>query len=148
MSYSINTYIIQKIFRYFNLSGNCKLTKDELKKGLYNFRSEAQIDSIVDKLFLLLDGDNNGYIEFEEFLRACIDKNNILTRENMWYAFKFLDKQNKNSIDVQTLMKAFDAKPNKMLEVVFNKTLNDGDLDNNGEITFDEFEEIMKNSMK
>ena len=66
----------------------------------------------------------------------------------MWYAFKFLDKQNKNSIDVQTLMKAFDAKPNKMLEVVFNKTLNDGDLDNNGEITFDEFEEIMKNSMK
>ena len=148
MSYSSNTYIIQKIFRYFNLSGNCKLTKDELKKGLYNYRSETQINSIVDKLFLLLDGDNNGYIEFEEFLRACIDKDKILTKENMWYAFKFLDKQNKNSIDVQTLMKAFDAKPNKMLEVVFNKTLNDGDLDNNGEITFDEFEEIMKNSMK
>ena len=148
MSYPSYIYTIQKIYRYFNLSGNCKLTKDELKKGLYNYRSETQIDSIVDKLFVLLDGDNNGYIEFEEFLRACIDKNKILTKENLWYAFKFLDKKNKNSIDAQTLMRAFDAKPNKMLEAVFNKTLNDGDLDNNREISFEEFEEIMKNTLK
>ena len=35
-----------------------------------------------------------------------------------------------------------------MLEAVFNKTLNIGDLDNNGEITFDEFEEFMKNAIK
>jgi len=35
-----------------------------------------------------------------------------------------------------------------MLEAVFNKTLNKGDSDNNGIITFQEFEEIMINSMK
>ena len=145
---SISIYNILKLFRYFNLSGDCKLTKDELKKGLYNYRNEEQVDKIVDQLFLLLDGDNNGYIEFEEFMRACVDKKQIFTNENIWYAFKFLDKKNVNSIDVQTLMKAFDAKPNKMLEAVFNKTLNNGDLDNNGIITFREFEEIMKNSME
>ena len=43
-------------------------------------------------------------------------------------------------------MKAFDIKPNKMLEAVFNKTLNNGDLDNNGEISFREFEQIMINN--
>ena len=141
-------YIILKLFRYFNLSGNCKLTKMELKKGLYNYRNKEQVDKIVDQLFLLLDGDNNGYIESEEFIRACVDKKQILTKENIWYAFKFLDNKNENSIDVQTLMNAFDAKPNKMLEAVFNKTLNKGDIDNNGKITFREFEQILEDTMK
>ena len=45
-------------------------------------------------------------------------------------------------------MKAFDAKPNKMLEAVFNKTLNNGNIDNNGKITFTEFEEIILNTLK
>jgi calcium-dependent protein kinase len=145
---SISIYNILKLFRYFNLSGNCKLTKAELKKGLYNYRNEEQVNKIVDQLFLLLDGDNNGYIEFEEFLRACVDKKHILTKENIWYAFKFLDNKNENAIDVETLMKAFDSKPNKMLEAVFNKTLNNGDKDHNGKITFDEFEEIILNTLK
>ena len=145
---SISIYNILKLFRYYNLSGNCKLTKAELKKGLYNYRNEEQVNKIVDQLFLLLDGDNNGYIEFEEFLRACVDKKHILTKENIWYAFKFLDNKNENAIDVETLMKAFDAKPNKMLEAVFNKTLNNGDKDHNGKITFDEFEEIILNTLK
>ena len=145
---STSTYIILKLFRYFNLSGDCKLTKTELKKGLYNYRNEEQVNNIVDELFLLLDGDNNGYIEFEEFYRACVDKGQILTKENIWYAFKFLDDKNTNTIDVKTLMRAFDTKPNKMIEAVFNKTLNKGDFDNNGIITFQEFEEIMLNTLK
>ena len=45
-------------------------------------------------------------------------------------------------------MNAFDAKPNKMLEAVFNKTLNKGDIDNNGKITFREFEQILEDTMK
>lgn len=145
---TLSIFTILKLFRYFNLSGNCKLTKAELKKGLYNYRNEEQVNKIVDQLFLILDGDNNGFIEFEEFLRACVDKNRILTKENIWYAFKFLDDKNTNSIDVQTLMRAFDAKPNKMLEAVFNKTLNNGNLNNNGKITFHEFEQLILNTMK
>ena len=145
---TLSIFTILKLFRYFNLSGNCKLTKTELKKGLYNYRNEEQVNKIVDQLFLILDGDNNGFIEFEEFLRACVDKNRILTKENIWYAFKFLDDKNTNSIDVHALMRAFDAKPNKMLEAVFNKTLNNGNLNNNGKITFHEFEQLILNTIK
>ena len=147
MPESADTYIILKLFRYFNLSGDCRLTKEELVKGLHNYRNEEQINKIVDELFLLLDGNNNGYIEFEEFYRACEDKNLILTKENIWYAFKFLDDKNTNTIDVQTLMRAFDAKPNKVLEAVFNKTLNKGGSNTKGVITVKEFEEILLNSL-
>lgn len=144
---SISTYIILKLFRLFNTSGDCKLTKEELKKGLYNYRNEEQVNETVDELFLVLDGGSNGYIEFEEFYRACVNKKELLTKENIWYAFKFLDEKNTNTIELRTLMKAFDAEPNKMLEAVFNKTLNKED-NNTGIMTFQEFEEMMLNTMK
>ena len=144
---STSTYTILKLFRLFNTSGDCKLTKEELKKGLYNYRNKEQVNEIVDELFLILDGGNNGYIGFEEFYRACVYKKELLTKENIWYAFKFLDEKNTNTIELRTLMKAFDAEPNKMLEAVFNKTLNKED-NNTGIMTFQEFEEMMLNSMK
>ena len=144
---STSTYTILKLFRLFNTSGDCKLTKDELKKGLYNYRNEEQVNEIAEELFLVLDGGSNGYIEFEEFYRACVNKKELLTKENIWYAFKFLDENNTNTIELRTLMKAFDAEPNKMLEAVFNKTLNKED-NNTGIMTFQEFEEMMLNTMK
>ena len=139
---STSTYTILKLFRLFNTSGDCKLTKEELRKGLYNYRNKEQVNTIVDELFLVLDGGNNGYIEFEEFYRACVNKKEMLTKENIWYAFKFLDEKNTNTIELRTLMKAFDAEPNKMLEAVFNKTLNKED-NNTGIMTYQEFEEMM-----
>ena len=144
---STSTYTILKLFRLFNTSGDCKLTKNELKKGLYNYRNEEQVNEIVEELFLVLDGGNNGYIAFEEFYRACVNKKELLTKENIWYAFKFLDENNTNTIELRTLMKAFDAEPNKMLEAVFNKKLNKED-NNTGIMTFQEFEEMMLNTMK
>ena len=70
-----DTYIfILQLFRFFNKSGNCKLTKEELMNGFYDYRDKDEVNNVVDHLFTLLDGDNNGFIELEEFLRACIDK--------------------------------------------------------------------------
>ena len=62
---------ILKLYRYFNELGDCKLTKEELIKGLSMFRKKEEVVQKVDTLFSLLDGDNNGFIEYEEFLRAC-----------------------------------------------------------------------------
>ena len=145
---SNNVLTILKMFRYFNLSGNCKLTKEELANGLYKYRDEEQVNKIVDHLFLLLDGDNNGYIEYEEFMRACIDKKEVLTRENLRYAFKFIDDKNTNSLDVQKVIKAFVPKPNKILEAVINNTLKTVDYDSDGIINFKEFEELMLKTIK
>ncbi len=32
------------------------------------------VDNTIDDIFILLDRDNNGYIEYEEFLRTCVNK--------------------------------------------------------------------------
>ena len=138
---------ILKLFRYFNKSGNCKLTKEELMNGLYDYRDKNEVNKVVDHLFSLLDGDNNGYIEFDEFLRACINKKIILTNTYLKYAFKFLDKEKTGTLNTQKIIKAFVLKSNKLLEAVFNNTLNSVDHDGDGIINFEEYKELMLKCM-
>ena len=142
-----SSILILKLFRHFNKSGNCKLSKEELTEGLYKFRSMEEIDKIIDKLFIMLDGDNDGFIEFEEFLRACINKKQILTPTYLKYAFKFIDKDKTNTLNVQKIINAFVTTPNKLLEAVFNNTLISVDKDGDGVIGFEEFQELMLKCM-
>ena len=143
LSNNDETLIILKMFRYFNKAGDCKLTKAELTKGLYNYKNKDEVDEMVDIIFERLDGDNNGFIEYEEFLRACIDKTNLMTKENLKYAFKFLDKDNTKTLNARKILKAFLTKPNKEFEAVFNITLKLVDKDSDGIIDFNEFCELM-----
>ena len=143
LSNNDETLIILKMFRYFNKAGDCKLTKAELTNGLYKYKDKNEVDEMVDIIFERLDGDNNGYIEYEEFLRVCIDKTNLMTKENLKYAFKFLDKDNTKTLDAQKILKAFLKKPNKEFEAVFNITLKLVDKDSDGIIGFSEFCELM-----
>ena len=136
---------ILKLFLLFNKSGNCKLTKVELIEGLCNYKEKEEIDNVIDDVFLLLDGDNNGYIEFEEFLRACIDKKKILNNETLEYAFRFLDKDNSHILTVNKIIKAFVNKKNKTLEEIFKNTIKEVDKDNDGKINFSEFKQLMLN---
>jgi calcium-dependent protein kinase len=139
ISNSDETLIILKIFRHFNKAGDCKLTKKELTLGLYDYKEKEDVDEMVDIIFQRLDGDNNGYIEYEEFLRACIDKKHLMTRENLKYAFKFLDKDNSKTLNAQKIINAFLTKSNKEFEAIFNIYLKEVDKDGDGIIDFNQF---------
>ena len=141
--HSNETRIILKLFRFFNTKGNCKLTKKELIIGLYKFRDKNIVDQSIDDIFLMLDGDNNGYIEYEEFLRACIDKNTVLNNENLQYAFKFLDIDNSGILTVDKIMKVFVKKGNQTLKDIFKHSIEEVDKDNDGIINFNDFRELM-----
>jgi len=139
LSNNDETLIILKMFRHFNKAGDCKLTKKELTLGLYDYKEKEAVDEMVDIIFERLDGDNNGYIEYEEFLRACIDKKHLMTRENLRYAFKFLDKDNSKTLNAQKIISAFLAKSNKEFEAIFNIYLKEVDKDGDGIIDFNQF---------
>ena len=136
------TLTILKIFRHFNTSGTCKLLKEELIEGLYKYRKRKEVDSIVEDLFFLVDINKNGYIEYEEFLTASIDKSKLLTKENLKYAFQFIDKEKSNGINGKKIISAFNASMNKVLEAVFNNIIIKVDEDGDGIINFDEFQKL------
>ena len=138
---------ILKLYRYFNESGDCKLTKLEFINGLSKYRDKDEVIQKVESLFILLDSDNNGFIEYEEFLRACIDKKEILTEEYLKYAFTFLDKENKGILTAEQINKTFLEKENKLFEIAISKDINDVDLDGDGNVNFEEFKILMTKTM-
>jgi len=140
--YNEEIKMILKLFLFFNESGNCKLTKEELINGLYKFTNKDIVDKTIDEIFILLDGDNNGFIEYEEFLRACINKKNILSNENLNYAFKFIDKDKSGTVCIKKIMKVFQNN-NERLEEIIKNSIKEVDRDNDGIINFDEFKELM-----
>ena len=121
---------------YFNVKGDCKLTKAELSCGMEQFRPKNEVQKCVDDIFLLLDGDNNGYIEYEEFLRACLNKREILTDANLQYAFEFLDKEKTKNLSAKVIMSSFVVESNPKLEEIFQNTINEVDDDHDGLINF------------
>ena len=65
-----------------------------------------------------------GFVEYEEFLRACIDKKEVLTEEYLKYAFKFLDKENKGNLSAEEITNAFLKKENKFFEINISISIN------------------------
>ena len=136
------TLTILKIFRYFNTSGNCKLLKEELREGLYKYKDRKEVDKNVDELFITIDLNKKGYIEYDEFLTAAMDKTKLFTKENLKYAFQFIDKEKSNGIDGKKIIKAFNVSYNKVLEAVFNDLIIKMDEDGDGIINFNEFQKL------
>ena len=141
ISYSEDTKNILKIFRMFNEKDDGKLTKGELTKGLCQYVDENKVKNEIDGIFLMLDGANHGYIEYEEFLRACLDKNTILDDEHILYAFNFFDKDNKGRISVDKIKKNFVG--SNVKQEVFNNIFKEVDINEDGEIDFVEFKQMM-----
>ena len=134
------------MYRFFNKAGDCRLTKEELINGLIKYRDEDEVNEKVENLMFLIDGDNDGYIEYEEFLRACVDKKEILTNQYLKYAFKFLDKENKSLLSAQQIISSFIG-INKLFETAISKIIDELDGDNDGMIDFVEFKQFMLKTM-
>ena len=66
-----------------------------------------------------------------------------MTKENLKYAFRFLDKDNSKTLNAQKIISAFLTKPNKEFEAIFNITIKEVDKDSDGIINFNEFKELM-----
>ena len=132
---------ILKIFRMFNTNDDGKLSKKELFNGLIKYFNEKEIKKEIDDIFLLLDGANRGFIEYEEFLRATLDQNILLSDENLVYAFNFFDKENFGTISVEKIKKFF--VDDNVSEKVFRSIFNEIDSNADGEIDFEEFKNMM-----
>jgi len=140
-----------KLFNKIDINGDGKITKDELIKGFQQFL-EVSPDSIVDdvdKIFRNIDSDNNGFIEFEEFVRGAIDKEKFLQEDTLKFAFQYFDKDGSGEITSEEIKKVFFSTNTKINpEVVDNQMkliIQEVDQNSDGKISFQEFSTMMKN---
>ena len=136
---------IMKIFRYFNYSGNGKLTREELKKGLYRYKLKSEVNAMVDDLFQKLEiKKDKDYIEYQKFVTLCIDKDVLFSKENLKDVFNFINYDNGEGITAKKIMLAFNITEDVISEAVFNNLIIKKDNNNDMIITYSEFESIIR----
>ena len=131
--------------------GDGKITKDELYKGLNETLMNKIQKKEFDELFPNLDLNNSGFIDYEEFVAAAVNKN-IFMRENLLsMAFKFFDKDDSGEITMDEIEMMFKEAVNDGktdVHQALKKIMEEVDLNIDGKISFEEFAIFMKQLIK
>ena len=139
-----------KLFNQIDKSGDGKITKDELYKGLSERYKSDTLEKDVDEIYNNLDMDKNGYIGYEEFVRAAVSKEYFVKDNILRFAFRYFDKDNSGEITFNEIEELFTQSiedKNKVHETLSN-IIKEVDINNDGNINFEEFSKVMKTMIK
>ena len=139
-----------KLFNQIDTSGDGKITQAELLKGLQSKIKSDTLEQDVATIYKNIDMDNNGYIEYEEFVRAAVSKEKFLNENVLRFAFRYFDKDGSGEItfnEIEEVFKQSIADKNKVHESL-KKIISEVDTNGDGVISFDEFSTVMKKMLK
>ena len=138
---------LKKIFFAFDKNGDGKLSKEEFVTGLTNNNDNLNTilkdDGTIEGLLKNIDQDNNGYIGFEEFLIASINKEKILTEKNLKMAFNVFDRDKSGGICQNELKYILGEYNVNAKEQLWQKMIQQIDLNQDGQISYEEFHKMM-----
>ena len=131
---------LKRVFKTIDKNGDGRLTYDELSKcfELVFGREVSNIE--IGKIIGEIDGDADGYISYEEFLRVSINKSALLDETNLKLAFDSFDLNKDGKLSAEEIKKVLGTNQNDYVNYLINAI----DQDNNQEIDFDEFKQLMK----
>ena len=139
-----------KLFNQIDVNGDGKINKQELFKGLQSKIKSDTLEQDVEQIYKNIDMDNNGYIEYEEFVRAAVSKERFLNENVLRFAFRYFDKDGSGEItfdEIEDVFKESIADKNKVHESLA-KIIGEVDANGDGVISFNEFSDIMKKMLK
>lgn len=140
-----DTDYLRRVFIYFDNNGDGRLTKDELIKGFSLVLTVEEAEKEANRVMDIIDVDGNGFIEYEEFLRASIDQEKILTEDNLKTSFRLFDINSRNKINPSELKKVLGQGMENIDDNVWKELVSEIDSNKNGEICFDDFKRMMLN---
>ena len=127
------------IYIYMNsIIPSFELVKSHIDKG-----------KVSKNIFDNVDGDKNGYIQYEEFVRGCIDKECFLNDNNddiIKFSFNFFDKDKSGEItyeEIEEILLKGIENDNNVRESVKNM-IKEVDVDKDGKVSYREFKDMMK----
>ena len=137
------------IFKELDESGEGLLTINELKKGYKKFFTDDLSDKEFDEIVKNIDQDKSGQISIEEFLRATIKYENLISENNLKYAFDYFDKDHSGFLskdEIKEVLGLIDDsdESNKIVNDIFKEV----DLNGDGQISFEEFKIMMESNQK
>jgi calcium-dependent protein kinase len=139
-----------KLFSQIDVNGDGKVTQKELLKGLKTKIKSETLEKDVASIYKNLDMDNNGFIEYEEFVRAAVSKEKFMIDNVLRFAFRYFDKDGSGEITFDEIEDVFKKSIPEKSDVhnTLKQIIKEVDMNGDGVITFDEFAHVMKKMLK
>ncbi|CAH9109184.1 unnamed protein product [Cuscuta europaea] len=132
---------LRQLFKMIDTDGSGTITFEELKHSLKRVGPEVMESEIRD-LMNAADIDNNGCIDYGEFLAATLHLNKMEKEENLLAAFSYFDKDASGYITIDELQQA--CKDFGFADVCLDEIIKEIDADNDGRIDYGEFATMMR----
>ena len=138
-----------KLFGQIDKNGKGKITLNDFIEGL-NKILKKNMEEDAKKIFENLDEYSSGYLEYEQFIRAAINKKIFLTEDTLKFTFNFFDKENTKKITSESILKIFEEsiKQDENVKIELENMIKEASPNENLEMDFDNFTEFMKSILK
>ena len=94
---------LQNAFNILDRDRKTFIDKNDLLKQYCKMHSKNQSSEIVNEIFNTIDKDKSGKIDFDEFIIATVDRNKLLSHDNMIKAFKIFDNDGGGTISTDEI---------------------------------------------
>nr|AAV28169.1 calcium-dependent protein kinase 1 [Vicia faba] len=132
---------LKELFKMLDADSSGTITLDELKEGLKRVGSELMESEIKD-LMDAADIDNNGTLDYGEFIAATVHLNKLEREENLLSAFSYFDKDGSGYITIDEIHVA--CKEFGLDDIHIDEMVKEIDQDNDGQIDYGEFAAMMR----
>jgi len=133
---------LRTVFRYIDYDDKSYLTRAKIEKALKEFGKEY-IEEDIQNILKALDVDNNGVIEYQEFIQGVCDKSSLLSEYNLKNIFNIIDHKNKGYITSEDI-KNFVFPIKTFNEEAFAAYLNQFGMKIDDKLFFDDFKDIIQ----
>lgn len=130
-------------FKAIDTNGNGVLNKADLVRAVRNQRDIGE--ESLDHMLSALDANNNGNIDYTEFIAGCLLRRNFSTTGFLESAFRYFDKDNSGTITVEEVRAVLlgDNLVQGVSLMQFDSMIREVDKNNDGCIDYKEFIEMM-----
>ena len=98
----------------------------------------------MENLIQNVDFEDNGVINYSDFLAATVKCKVKMSCENLWSVFKYFDLDNTGFISDENLVDLLHKSSKELTYLQAREMIREVDFENNGGISFSDFKKIME----
>lgn len=130
---------LQKMFKIFDKNSDGKLSLNEFTLGYTNYYGKVLTDFEMKNIFEELDQNGDGFIEYQEFLRATINQKQMLAENNLFMAFEQFDENGDKKLSFDEIKLLLTGEDSESIRILIQKY----DVDDDNCLSFTEFVRLM-----
>lgn len=131
-------------FKALDLNGDGQISEAELTTGLGKILPKLQAEAEAKRVLSVADGNQNGVLDYSEFIVSAFPEEKLLDISNLRMAFDSFDKDASGKIALSELKETVIVKGNKDESEVWEQLMKQVDDSGDGEVDFNEFVHMMK----